>query len=153
MLDLCKIILLNQYFFLFGLCILKYNFVNNLEKDSYSNKMHTLQLSQTTKLFKFIIFLQVFFAAHSVWFFSEWQISTYCTRLFLCCICTCTKAGQTDELWCRFRYLDMTETVPGKEESGTLTCDKVQVSLLEKSASYFVLAQQDIVYHLQQNAS
>lgn len=86
MLDLCKIILLYQYFFLFGLCILKYNFVNNLEKDSYSNKMHTLQLSQTTKLFKFIIFLQVFFAAHSVWFFSEWQISTYCTRLFLCCI-------------------------------------------------------------------
>lgn len=56
MLDLCKIILLYQYFFLFGLCILKYNFVNNLEKDSYSNKMHTLQLSQMTKLFKFIIF-------------------------------------------------------------------------------------------------
>lgn len=56
MLDLSKIILLYQYFFLFGLCILKYNFVNNLEKDSYSNKMHTLQLSQTTKLFKFIIF-------------------------------------------------------------------------------------------------
>lgn len=86
MLDLSKIILLYQYFFLFGLCILKYNFVNNLEKDSYSNKLHTLQLSQMTKLFKFIIFLQVFFAAHSVWFFSEWQISTYCTRLFLCCM-------------------------------------------------------------------
>lgn len=48
--------------------------------------MHTLQLSQMTKLFKFIIFLQVFFAAHSVWFFSEWQISTYYTRLFLCCM-------------------------------------------------------------------
>lgn len=68
-------------------------------------------------------------------------------------VCTCTKAGQADELWCRFRYLDKTETVPGKEESGTLTCDKVQVSLLEKSASYFVLTQLDIFYHLQQNAS
>lgn len=45
------------------------------------------------------------------------------------------KAGQTDEMWCRFQYLDKTETVPGKEESGSLTCDKVQFKYSQEKSN------------------
>nr|XP_022299547.1 plexin-A2-like isoform X3 [Crassostrea virginica] len=35
------------------------------------------------------------------------------------------KAGQTDQIWCQFKYLNKVVTVPGTAESGSLTCQKV----------------------------
>ncbi|XP_061195541.1 plexin-A4-like isoform X3 [Saccostrea echinata] len=45
------------------------------------------------------------------------------------------KAGQTDEMWCRFRYLDKNIVVPGKEESNSLTCQKVKFEYSQETSN------------------
>ena len=43
------------------------------------------------------------------------------------------QAGQTDQMWCQFKYLNKVVTVPGTAESGSLTCQKVTVSKVQRS--------------------
>ncbi|XP_048741494.2 plexin-A4-like isoform X3 [Ostrea edulis] len=45
------------------------------------------------------------------------------------------KADQTNEMWCRFRYLGKEVTVPGKEEAGSLTCQKAKFEYSQETSN------------------